>query len=51
VVELARLLSLARESQKLFEQGKLTAVERSGWPEVCEERVRNGLRSIKTMVG
>jgi sugar phosphate isomerase/epimerase len=51
VVELARLLSLARESQKLFEQGKLTAVERTGWPEVCEERVRNGLRSLKAMAG
>jgi sugar phosphate isomerase/epimerase len=51
VVELARLLSLAMESQELFEQGKLTAVERSAWPEVCEERVRNGLRSIRTMAG
>ena len=51
VVELARLLALARDSQKLFERGKLAAVERSGWPEVCEERVRNGLRNVKRMVG
>jgi sugar phosphate isomerase/epimerase len=51
VVELARLLALARDSQKLFERGKLSAVERSGWPAVCEERVRNGLGNIKRMVG
>ncbi len=51
VVELARLLALAKESQKLFDQGRLIAVERNGWPAVCEERVRNGLRQLKEMVG
>ncbi len=51
VVELARLLALARDSLNLFERGKLTAVERSGWPEVCEERVRKGLDNIKRIVG
>jgi sugar phosphate isomerase/epimerase len=50
VVELARLLALARDSQRLFEQEKLTAVERGDWPDVCEERVRNGLRFLKTLV-
>jgi sugar phosphate isomerase/epimerase len=51
IAEFGRLLSLATESRKLFDQGQLTAVERSAWPEVCEERVRNGLRSVKRMAG
>ncbi len=49
VAEFARLLALARESRKLFDRGKLMAVERNAWPEVCEERVRNGLLHIKNM--
>ncbi|MGB7295843.1 MAG: TIM barrel protein [Candidatus Aminicenantales bacterium] len=51
VMEFARLFALTRESRKLFDQGKLTAVERRDWPEVCEKRVRNGLRHLKEMAG
>jgi sugar phosphate isomerase/epimerase len=51
VIELTRLLELARESRRLFEQGKLTAVERSGWPGICEERIRRDLQNIKSMLG
>jgi sugar phosphate isomerase/epimerase len=51
VVEFSRLLMLTRESQRLFDRGTLRAVERSGWPDVCEERVRNGLRHLKRIAG
>lgn len=51
VLEFARLIALARESQKLFERGRLRAVERSDWPDVCEERVRKGLRYLKKIAG
>ena len=51
VVEFARLLALAQESQKLFERGRLRAVERTNWPDVCEERVRKGLRHLKKIAG
>jgi sugar phosphate isomerase/epimerase len=51
VMTFARLLALTRESRKLFDQGKLTVVERRDWPEACEKRVRNGLRYLKEIAG
>jgi sugar phosphate isomerase/epimerase len=51
VVELSRLLSLSLETRRQVERGDLAVVERSRWPEVCEGRVRNGLRNIKKIVG
>ncbi len=51
VVEFTRLLALAMESQKLFDRGEIRAVERSDWPEVCEARVRHGLRRLKKIAG
>jgi sugar phosphate isomerase/epimerase len=51
VVELSRLLSLSLETRRQVERGDLAVVERSRWPDVCEDRVRNGLRNIKKIVG
>ncbi len=50
-VEFSRLLSLALESQRRVERGNMAVVERSCWPEVCEGRVRDGLRNIKNIIG
>jgi hypothetical protein len=50
VAELCRLLALALETRQLVERGELAAVERSRWPEVCEERVSSGLRNIIRIV-
>jgi len=51
VVELCRLVSLALESRRRVERGEMVVVERNRWPEVCEGRVRKGLRNIKRIVG
>jgi sugar phosphate isomerase/epimerase len=51
VVELSRLLSLALESRRLVEREDIAVVERNRWPEVCEDRVRKGLRNIKRIAG
>ena len=48
---LSRLLTLALESGRLVERGDMAIVERNCWPEVCEMRVRNGLRNIKRIAG
>jgi hypothetical protein len=50
VVELSRLLALALQSRRLVETGAMAAVDRSRWPEVCEERVSRGLKNIIRMV-
>jgi len=50
-VELTRLLSLALESQRRVERREMAVVERNRWPEVCGDRVRNGLRNIKEIIG
>jgi len=49
-VELSRILSLALETQKRVESRDMAVVERDRWPEVCEGRVRNGLRNIKKII-
>jgi sugar phosphate isomerase/epimerase len=48
--EMARLLSLAVRARHSVEQGRLTIVERSRWPEVCEARVRKGMAAIKQII-
>jgi len=51
VIELARLLALSFETRRYVERSDLLIVERSRWPEVCEGRVRNGIRNIKRIAG
>ena len=50
-VELTRLLRLSFLTRKKMDAGKVAVVERSRWPEVCEERVRRGLRNIREIAG
>jgi sugar phosphate isomerase/epimerase len=45
--ELTRLLRLSFLTKKKVDAGRLAIVERSRWPEVCEERVRRGLEKIR----
>jgi sugar phosphate isomerase/epimerase len=46
-LELARLLRLSFLTRKKIGAGKIGIVERGRWPEVCEDRVRRGLRNIR----
>jgi sugar phosphate isomerase/epimerase len=48
--EFSRLIALALESGKLVERGEMAVVERSRWPEICEERVKSGLRFLRRIV-
>jgi sugar phosphate isomerase/epimerase len=50
-VELTRLLRLSFLTRKKLDAGKIAVVERSRWPEVCEERVRRGLRNLREIAG
>jgi sugar phosphate isomerase/epimerase len=50
-LELAKLLGLAARSQSLRDQKKLAIVDRARWPEVCERRVKHGLRAVRRIVG
>jgi sugar phosphate isomerase/epimerase len=47
--EFARLFALALQGRRLVERGDVAIVERSRWPEVCEERVTSGLRHIQRL--
>jgi hypothetical protein len=49
-LELARLLGLAARSQTLKDQKKLAILDRARWPEVCERRVKHGLRAVRRIV-
>jgi sugar phosphate isomerase/epimerase len=46
-VELARLLALANRTRSLVDQGDVAVVERSRWPELAEDRVRQGIRRVR----
>jgi len=50
VAEFSRLIALALESGRLVERGEMTVMERSRWPEVCEKRVKSGLRYLRGLV-
>ena len=50
-LELAKLLGLAARSQSLKDQKKLAILDRARWPEVCERRVKHGLRAIRRIAG
>lgn len=48
--ELRSLVQLADRGRRFVEQGKLSVLERSRWPEVCEIRVAAGLDFVKSLV-
>jgi sugar phosphate isomerase/epimerase len=50
-LELTRLLRLSILTEKKIAAGRVAVVERSRWPEVCEDRVRRGLRNIREIAG
>ncbi len=45
--ELVRLLRLAARTRSLMEARKLAVVGRDRWPEVCEGRVKRGLKALR----
>lgn len=47
--ELVRLLALAAKTRDKAEAGRLSVLDRSRWPEVCEKRVRRGLAALKRL--
>ena len=49
-LELAKLLGLAARSQSLKDRQKLAILDRARWPEVCERRVKHGLRAVRRIV-
>ncbi|MGZ7046073.1 MAG: hypothetical protein ACXVJK_07095, partial [Candidatus Aminicenantales bacterium] len=50
-LELVKLLGLAARSQSLKDQKKLAILDRASWPEVCERRVKHGLKAVRRIVG
>ena len=50
VPELVKLLGLATRTRALVDKKKLAVVSRDRWPEICEARVKRGLRSVRRMV-
>jgi sugar phosphate isomerase/epimerase len=49
--EMARLLRLAVKARERVERGHISIVERSRWPEICEDRVRKGIMNLKAIAG
>jgi len=50
VPELIDLLRLAVRTRTLVEARKLAVLDRARWPQVCEKRVKRGLRAVKQIV-
>ena len=50
VPELIELLRLAVRTRTLVEARKLAVLDRARWPQVCEKRVKRGLRAVKQIV-
>jgi len=48
--ELRSLVQLADKGRRFVDQGRLSVLERSRWPEVCETRVEAGLDFVKFLV-
>ena len=49
VQELVKLLGLAARSRALRDEGKLAPLDRARWPEVCERRLKKGLKAVKKL--
>ena len=50
VPELVDLLRLAVRTRTLVEARQLAVLDRARWPQVCERRVKRGLRAVKQIV-
>jgi sugar phosphate isomerase/epimerase len=50
VQEFVSLMALAAKSQELHDKRKLDVLDRARWPEVCERRVRHGLKAIRRLI-
>jgi sugar phosphate isomerase/epimerase len=48
--ELIDLLRLSLRTRTLVEARKLAVLDRARWPQVCEKRVKRGLRAVKQIV-
>jgi hypothetical protein len=48
--ELIDLLRLSLRTRTLVEARKLAVLDRARWPQVCEKRVKRGLRAVKQVV-
>ncbi len=49
VAEMASLLRLAARTRRLQDDHGLRPLDRSRWPQVCEARVKRGLRALRRM--
>ena len=47
VGEMAKLLRIAARTRTAKDAGRMAVVDRARWPEVCEKRVRRGLRALR----
>lgn len=45
--EMGRLFRMAHEGNQRIARGTLAPLDRANWPDVCEERVSNGIRYLK----
>lgn len=48
--ELTDLLLLALRTRKIVQTGRISPLDRSHWPAICEERVKAGLRAVQSLV-
>ncbi len=48
--EYTGLLGLARRTAELIEAGSCTVTERERWPEICEERLRGDIASLRDLL-
>ena len=49
-LELSKLLHLANQTKNLAEAGKLAPVDRNDWQNICERRVKNGIKNMKSII-
>ncbi len=50
VGELAKLLRIAARTRAAKDAGRMAILDRARWPEVCERRVKHGLRAVRRIV-
>jgi hypothetical protein len=50
-MELARLTALARQSGRLVSEKNMIATPRESWPQICEHRLHEDIRTLQRMTG
>ena len=50
VAETAKLMRLAARTRAAKDAGRMAVLDRARWPEVCERRVKRGLRAVRRIV-